>query len=100
MKPETILIDEYMAKHGVRRFERGACGNYDAVQLFLLDRGYELRRIAAAFALKRIGQKGSGRRMNWAKVIAFADDLRVADGLEPINPSRRPKPIEWKKRVA
>lgn len=87
MKPEAILIDEYVARKGVRRFERGVSSGYDALQRFLYEHGYDMRRIQTTYALKKIGQKGLGKRMGWIKLIAFVDDLRMAEGLEPLTVS-------------
>lgn len=85
MKSEAVLINEYIARKGVRRFERGASSGYDALQHFLYARGYDMRRIQTTYSLKKIGRPGFGRRMGWVKLIAFVDELRLAEGLEPFN---------------
>lgn len=85
MKLEAILIDEYVARKGVRRFERGASNGYDALQHFLYARGYDMRRIQSTYSLKKIGRPGFGKRIGWMSLIAFVDELRVAEGLEPFN---------------
>ncbi|WP_079212957.1 hypothetical protein [Brucella pituitosa] len=89
MKTEAILIDEYIAKRGVRRFERGASSGYDSLQRFFLERGYDMRRIQTTYALRKLGQKGPGKRMGWVKLIAIVDEMRLAEGLEPLAASNK-----------
>ncbi len=84
MMPEAILIQEYLAKHGARRFAQGSSGKYDSVRLYLLEKGWDMRRVQANFALKPVGKPGIGKRQSWQKIIEFVDELRVADGLEPL----------------
>lgn len=81
---EAVLIQEYLAKHGARRFAQGSSGKYDSVRLYLLEKGWDMRRVQANFALKPVGKPGIGKRQSWQKIIEFVDELRVADGLEPL----------------
>ena len=85
MKSEKILIEQFIAAKGVRRFERGVSASYPAVQRYLLEKGWDMRPSSTQLALKAIGKPGKGKMMSWAKIIAFTDELRVADGLEPFS---------------
>ncbi len=43
-----------------------------------------MRRIQTTYALRKLGQKGPGKRMGWTKLIAIVDEMRLAEGLEPL----------------
>jgi hypothetical protein len=83
MNSAAIMINEYLANHGARRFEAGARTEYEAIRAYLRDRFYDMRQNGRTFSLKPLGQKGAGKRMSWQKVMAFVDELRAAEGLEP-----------------
>lgn len=89
MQPEAILISQHIAKHGVRRFEQGISSGYDAIQRFFSERGYDMRRLQNTYVVRKFGQKGPGKRMSWLKVIAIADEMRVAEGREPLVASHK-----------
>lgn len=89
MTSEAILIEEYIAKKGVRRFEAGSSASYGAIQHYLRERDYDMRQNKSMFTLKRLGKPGMGKRMTWAKVIAFVDEMRVSEGLEPLSVSSK-----------
>ncbi|KAB2761726.1 hypothetical protein F9L00_12715 [Brucella anthropi] len=84
MKQEAILIDQYIAAKGVRRFDQGVSASYESVQRFLLARGYDMRRVQSTYAMKKAGKPGLGKRMAWHKVVVLVDELRIAEGLEPL----------------
>ncbi|EFG37905.1 conserved hypothetical protein [Brucella sp. NVSL 07-0026] len=39
MTPETALINEYLAKHGARRFEQGATSGIHGIASFMAEYG-------------------------------------------------------------
>ncbi|PWL17409.1 hypothetical protein DKP76_11565 [Falsochrobactrum shanghaiense] len=84
MKFETILIEEYLSKHGVRRFEQGESTDFHHLASFLSEYGYTVS--GSPMGMVNVSQgRGRPRRMGMAKLIAIADEIRVAQGLEPFN---------------
>ncbi|MGN6538921.1 MAG: hypothetical protein ACTHKQ_24740 [Mesorhizobium sp.] len=79
---ERRLIQDYIAKHGVRRFERGQSGDYEGVKRFLEDRGYSLNGWQGKHRVSR----GAGRPklMFWSQVIDLVDEIRTAEGLQTL----------------
>lgn len=82
----SSIVKAYIERNGVRRFEAGTSGDYQAVKTFLADRGYTLTTYgrSTTFIIKVPGQRGRPKAMNWSKVIQFVDDLRQGEGLEPL----------------
>jgi len=80
----STLTTNYIAKHGVRRFEQGTSSEYYALQAWLLQRGHVLTCASHRYTLKPVGQPGRGKGMTWAGVLDFIDRLRTAEGLEPL----------------
>lgn len=76
---ERRLIEDFIAKHGVRRFERGQSGDYDGVKRFLEDRGYSVNGWQGKHRVSRGG--GRPKLMFWSQVIELADGIRAAEGL-------------------
>lgn len=79
-------VKAFIAAKGVRRFEPGASGDYQAIKSFLLDRGYVLSsgRAGLTYQISRPGQRGRPKGIGWAKIIALVDELRASEGLEPL----------------
>ena len=76
---EQKLIEEYIAKNGVRRFAPGQATDRYSIQKFLEDRGYTLSGWQGKNKIS--GGRGRPRMMTWAQVIRFVDELRAAEGL-------------------
>lgn len=75
-------VDEFIAKNGVRRFERGACSDFTSIQVFLRERGY---RLVGTWNRYVLAHGGSVRmRLKWQDVLEVVDDLRAREGLEPM----------------
>lgn len=80
------IVKAYIQRNGVRRFDAGTSGDYQAVKSFLADRGYTLTTHgrASSYIIKAPGQRGRPKATNWAKVVEFVDELRRSEGLEPL----------------
>lgn len=67
----------------VRRFERGA--SVDFMSEFMHECGYEITAYGGfVYRIKRVGERGNGKRMTRSQIIAILDRERMARGLEPI----------------
>jgi hypothetical protein len=77
-----LMVQDWIAQNGVRRFERGDMTDYYHLTNWLRERGYHLSQVSSKYFL-RDGQ-GRPRQMTWDKVIALVDNLRRAEGLQPI----------------
>ena len=81
----SAMVADFAAKGGsVRRFEAGESGSYDAVCAYLISKGYEIKYFRNRYSVKPVGKRGVGKSMNWPQVVALADELRAADGKEPL----------------
>lgn len=82
-------VQAFIAENGVRRFEPGTSGDYQAIKSFLADRGYTLTTHgrASSYIIKAPGQRGRPKSIGWSKVIQFVDELRQGEGLEPLRRS-------------
>jgi len=82
----SSIVKAYIERNGVRRFEAGTSGDYQAVKTFLAERGYLLstQGRATSYVIKVPGQRGRAKAMNWSKVIEFVDGIRLSEGLEPL----------------
>jgi hypothetical protein len=86
---DQALIDAWLAKNGgPRRFERGTSATADGVRGYLKDRGYTLEftgwKQGGKARLKHEGVRGRPRLMTMRELLAFVDELRAAEGREPI----------------
>lgn len=88
MTPEAAMIEEYIAKHGARRFEKGASSNPHHIASFMAEYGYEVAAAPHGGVKVRRG-KGQWKRMSMPALIALADEIRAAQGLEPFSASRK-----------
>lgn len=76
------MVADFIAKHGVRRFEQGATGDFDGIRRFLEAHGYTVSGWQGKY---RIGQgKGRPKVYHWRDVVKLADKVRRANGLQPI----------------
>lgn len=82
----SSIVETYIERNGVRRFEAGTSGDYPSLKAFLADRGYLLSTYgrASTYIIKEPGQRGRPKSMNWSKVIEFVDAIRLGEGLEPL----------------
>lgn len=80
-----LMIDDWIAKNGVRQFERGATGEFYGICVWLRARGYE-----CAFHGQKRGyytitaSGGRAKKLDWKGVLALHDKVRRAEGLEPV----------------
>lgn len=77
-----MMVADYLAKHGARRFNRGETVDYSTLQIWLAPRGYTLSVHRSQYKLA-VGA-GKLKPVQWREVIRFVDRLRVAEGLQPI----------------
>ena len=84
MKPETIMIEEYLAKHGARRFEQGISTSLHWIAPFMAEYGYEVAG-APLGGVKVRRDKGKLKRMSMPSLIAMVDEILIAQGLEPFS---------------
>lgn len=81
----SAMVADFAARGGsVRRFDAGESGSYEAVCAYLISKGYEVKYYRNKYAVKPAGKRGLGKSMSWPQVIALADELRAADGKEPL----------------
>ena len=88
MKPETVMIEEYLAKHGARRFEQGTSSGIHGIASFMAEYGYEVAGAPKGGVKVRRG-KGQWKRMSMPGLIALADEIRIAQGLEPFSAAHK-----------
>lgn len=83
------IVKAYIQRNGVRRFDAGTSGDYQAVKAYLAARGYTLTTYgrASTYTIKAPGQRGRPKSIGWSKVIQFVDELRQGEGLEPLRRS-------------
>ncbi len=76
------MVEEWLAQNGARKFGKGESADHQSIRFFLQDRGYELSGWQGKFRIS----KGAGRPkvMTWRAVLEFVDELRLAEGLQPI----------------
>ena len=72
-----LMVKDFLAKHGPRRFERGAVTDYVAIVNFLRENGHDLRSKSGGYVL-------DGKARSWMNVLATVDQIRTRKGLEPI----------------
>lgn len=78
-------VEQWLAANGgPRKFARGDSGDLFALKSWLLARGYEFKNSSMHISIKKIGTYGAPRKMTPTKVIEFVDELRRAEGLEPL----------------
>lgn len=77
----SLMVQDFIAKNGVRRFEQNTRADYHSVAQYLADRGYRFIQRAARYTLA--SASGRPRFVTWREAIALVDKLRRAEGLEP-----------------
>ncbi|MFC0246813.1 hypothetical protein ACFOLL_13070 [Falsochrobactrum ovis] len=82
------MIQEFISLHGVRRFEQGDSSSFHRVSTFLAEYGYTVSGSPMGMVNVRQG-RGRPKRMGMAKLITLADEIRVAQGLEPFRAIRK-----------
>lgn len=78
-----LMVKDYIAKNGARRFERGAVTEYTAITNFLRERGYELKGHARGRMYTLVSPVGKNRALMWPGVLQVVDKLRIEEGKEP-----------------
>jgi hypothetical protein len=81
---DADLVAEFIAGHGVRRFERGASGEMFHIKQMLAARGFELTLSNRGNRCTLRKGKAAPKHMSLDELQSFVDDLRVAEGLEPM----------------
>lgn len=87
---DAQLIDKWLEAHGGPRcFEGGASSEVLHMRSFLEARGFVLRSAGPSTPTTRAYQVtspngGRPRRVRAADLVAFVDEVRVAEGLTPI----------------
>lgn len=82
-------VEDWLAAHGgPRRFEMGASNHPDAIKAYLVAKGYELRgpglHVGRKIELRQAGTRGRGRMLTVRQIMTLVDELRAAEGLEPL----------------
>lgn len=81
-----MMVADWIARNGVRRFERGFKTDYWEIKDFLAKHGVALNIVKNEVTAQReIGRPVRG----WAKVWRIVDEFRLAEGLEPVVRERR-----------
>lgn len=78
----ALMVQDFIARNGVRRFERNTRADYHSLAQYLEERGYKLIQRATRYTLA--GPRGRPRFVTWKEAIALVDKFRRAEGLEPI----------------
>jgi len=83
---DAMMIDDWLRKHGgARRYETGFTADFYGLKAFLARHGIDLTMRNAGKFIYTIRQPdGRTRQVKWPEVQRFADQFRLADGLEPI----------------
>ena len=77
-----LMVQDYLAKHGARRFEPGFSTDYHNLKNYLQERGVSLNLKSSSPYVSH--GRGRPRKCTWGEVIAIADRFRVAEGMTPI----------------
>lgn len=77
-----MMVADWIAKNGIRRFERGFSTDYSYLKDYLEKHGISLKMVRNDVFIS----KGAGRpkKVGWSKVWQMVDEFRLAAGLEPI----------------
>lgn len=76
----NAIISDFIATHGVRKFQIGESGDYFNIQSFMLQRGYTISFSGKKFTIKG---HGKSRVTSWNGMLQFVDAIRTAEGREP-----------------
>lgn len=83
MKTETILIAAWLKKNGgARRYEAGFSSTFLSIQTFLQARGITVTCFKRRYKVS--SGKGRPKISTWDEVLRMLDDIRTAEGLEPL----------------
>lgn len=95
----SAMIDAWLAKDGgPRRFEAGATADLDALRRYVEPRGYTIgfsQKGRGTYTIN--GGRGRPKTVDRKGLFAFVDELRRADGLEPVLP---PSPLPSERATA
>ncbi|MFC4624214.1 hypothetical protein ACFO1V_03060 [Daeguia caeni] len=84
----SALVDDYIARNGVRKFAPNDGVDIYRLAAFLADYGYEVDCRRGRTMRIRLG-KGKPKIVHIKRVIQIADEIRIAQGLEPFDVARR-----------
>lgn len=93
---DGALVAAWLAKSAPRRFEPGATGDPSMMALWLRARGYQTL-YSQSGGLRVTFPDGRKSTMSVQRLVEFVDELRIAEGKEPVvvgNVSHRNKPWE------
>jgi hypothetical protein len=80
---DSALVAAWLAKNPPRRFEPGATGDPSMMALWLRARGYQTI-YSQAGGLKVTFPDGRKSTMSVQRLVEFVDELRIAEGKEPV----------------
>lgn len=82
--------EEWLAAHGgPRRFQRGDTSDLYHLKYWLASRGWELIVKTSLCTLSKTGVRRQPKIMTQAKVLQIVDEIRIAEGLEPMSAASR-----------
>lgn len=82
------LISQAIQAGMVRRFDMGDRSDFDTVQAYLLNHGYNVRAAGGKLLLSQTGQIGRASYTTWPKVLDLFDTLRQQEGKQPLRVRR------------
>ena len=84
----SAMVDDYIARNGVRKFAPNDGVDIYRLAAFLADYGYEIDCRRGLMMRIRRG-KGKTKTVHIKRVIQIADEIRIAQGLEPFNAAHK-----------
>lgn len=93
---DSALVASWLARNGgPRRFDQGASGDPSMMVLWLRERGYQtLYSQAGRGTMKLTFPDGRKSTMTLKRLVEFVDELRLAEGLEPVLVGKREAPAQ------
>lgn len=79
----AAMTADFIAKNGVRRFDRGFSHDWTYVKNLMLSYGYVLRTERNFYSLTPVGQAGKRKLLGRDGILARIDEVLIANGREP-----------------
>ncbi|MCZ3377455.1 hypothetical protein [Rhizobium sp. AG207R] len=79
----AAMTADYIARHGVRRFDRGFSQDWTYIQNLMLSYGYVLRTERKFYSLVPVGYRGRRKLVGRDGILAQIDAVLIANGREP-----------------
>jgi len=79
----AVMTADFIAKNGVRRFERGFSNDLTYIQNLMLSYGYVLRSERKFYSLVPVGYRGRRKCIGRDGILAKVDAILIANGREP-----------------